>query len=200
MGIHFYDRSPTGPYEQHARIGPSRSLLNASIRYVVWAEDALFIVHRVPIVLFDQQLLVPDNCVKVAARVVCSDIPYSIRTTDNDARWEDFSRFNKECPHACDLNASTIFLQDVDASALIWQMKLTRPKRIFVHTASMFHFDVLDPSRTCVNLSPPSDDFGDTRFPTLPAFFNAIVDTKHEPPLPFVHQKFKASSVTVIVG
>ncbi|KAK0450368.1 uncharacterized protein EV420DRAFT_1705965 [Desarmillaria tabescens] len=190
MGVHFYDRSPSGPDEQYARLGPPRSLLKAGIPCVVWAEDALSIIHRVPTVLFDQQLLVPDNYVKVAAQVICSDLPYSIRSTDNDERWKDFSRFNKDRPHAFDLNTSTIFLQHDDPALA---HETNKPVRIFVHAASVFHFDVQDPSRSCMNPSPPSEDSSSIRFPTLPAFYDAIVDTKHDPPLPFIHQKFEAS-------
>ncbi|KAK0199929.1 hypothetical protein DFS33DRAFT_205120 [Desarmillaria ectypa] len=193
MRVHFYDRSPSGPDEQHARLGPPRSLLQADIPCVVGAEDALSIVHHVPTVLFDQQLLVPDNYVKAAARVICSGLPYSIRTTDGDPRWKNFFRFNKDRSHAFDLNVSTIFLQHVDPALA---HETDKPVRIFVHAASVFHFDVQDPSCTCVKPSPPSDDSDAICFPTLPAFYDAIVDTKHDPPLPFVHQKFEASLVS----
>ena len=112
MGIHFFDHSPSGPAEQLARLGPALSLLRAKIHCVVWAEDALSIVHRVPTGLFDQQLLVPNGKVHDAVRAICADLPYSMTPDGDDDRtgWRDVL-YNKDRPHAFDLQTSTVFLR-----------------------------------------------------------------------------------------
>lgn len=50
----------------------------------------------------------------------------------------------------------------------------------------------------CLNTSPPSEDTRQIRFPTLAAFYDALVATRHDPPLPVIHQKFQASLATFI--
>jgi hypothetical protein len=49
-----------------------------------------------------------------------------------------------------------------------------------------------DDTKTCVNPKPPSQSESVTqiRFPTLPAFYDSLIDTIAAPPLPFVHQRF----------
>lgn len=90
-------------------------LLKAGIPCVVWAEDALSIVHRVPTALLDQQLLVPYNAVDAAVRAICYYLPcYSLSTTDNGQWWKDARFFNKDQPHAFDLNVSTFLLVHSD--------------------------------------------------------------------------------------
>ncbi|KAF9017274.1 hypothetical protein BDZ89DRAFT_1074901 [Hymenopellis radicata] len=188
MGIHFFDSSPSGPKEQRGRLGPPLTLLNAGIPCVVWAEDALSMVHRVPTVLFDQQLLVPDALVHKAVNAICTDLPYSVTpiSEDNRRTWVDMRAFNKDQPHAFDLPGSTVFLHHADPESADEEEK---PVRIFVHRASTFHFELDDSSRTILNPDPPGQEYANIRFPTLPAFYDTLVDTLHEPPHPFHHMK-----------
>lgn len=111
MAIHFFEESPSPPDEQLARLDPPISLLKAGIPCVVWAEDALSIVHRVPTCLFDQQLLVPDDCLEAATHAICSALPYARIMVDDQSRWKDIRYFNAECPHSFDLNVTTILLK-----------------------------------------------------------------------------------------
>jgi hypothetical protein len=62
--------------------------------------------------------------------------------------------------------------------------------RILVHRASTFHFDITDASRTVLNPKPPGEAFAAIRFPAVAAFLDALVDTQHEPPIPFYHMRF----------
>lgn len=123
MGVHFYKTSPSGPDEQRARLGPPTALLKAGIPSVVWAEDALSVVHRVPTALLDQQLLVSDNRLEDAAQAICAVLPYTV-AVDDDPQWKDYGRFNKDRPHAFDLNRSTIFLQHHNPT---WAWEHVRP-------------------------------------------------------------------------
>ncbi len=43
-----------------------------------------------------------------------------------------------------------------------------------------------------LNSEPPAPEYTNSRFPTLPAFYNTITDTVHDPPHPFYHMKFIA--------
>lgn len=114
MAIHFYDESPSPPDEQLARFEPPIALQKAGIPCVVWAEDALSIVHRVPTVLFDQQLLVPGDCLEAAAHAICSTLPYARLLDDNRAAWRDVRIYNPERPHVYDMNNTSLLLRHQD--------------------------------------------------------------------------------------
>ncbi|KAF7365000.1 hypothetical protein MVEN_00371000 [Mycena venus] len=187
MGVHFYDESPIGPDWQRGRLGPPLSISRAGIPCVVWAEDALAIVHRVPTGLHDLQVLVPDGQVADAANAICTNLPYVTLTGDEpDSHWLDHKLINPDRPHAFILTPKdTLVLKHTDPH-LAWE----EPSRILVHRASTFHFDITDTSRTMLNPEPLGEVFAAIRFPTVAAFLDAIVDTEHEPPLPFYHTQF----------
>ncbi|KAJ7822945.1 hypothetical protein B0H13DRAFT_1737587 [Mycena leptocephala] len=187
MGVHFHDKSPIGPLWQRARLGPPLSISRAGIPCVVWAEDALAIVHRVPTGLFDLQILVPDGQVADAANAICANLPYVTLNGDApDSHWHDYKIHNPDRPHAFILTLKdTLVLQHSDSNPA-WE----EPSRILVHRASTFHFDITDASRTVLNPKPPDEAFAAIRFPTIAAFLDALVDTQHEPPIPFYHMRF----------
>ncbi len=110
MGLHFFDKSPSWPSEQLAHLRPPTVLLQAGIPCVVWAEDALSIVHRVPTVLFDTQILVSDDDLHRAAHAICSRLPYAM-CHDDGPGWKDVRQFNKDLPHAFDIGGATLFLR-----------------------------------------------------------------------------------------
>lgn len=58
-----------------------------------------------------------------------------------------------------------------------------KPDRIFIYAASVFHFDINDPSSTCFNPSPPSEASREIRSPTI-AFYDSLISTFYDPPLP----------------
>ncbi len=127
MGIHFFDSSPSGPMEQRGRLGPPLSLVKAGIPCVVWAEDALSIVHRVPTSLFDQQLFVPDALIHAAADIICRALPYAVTPIreDNRQTWVGMRAFNKDQPHAFDLPGSTVFLRHADPQRAAEEVSLS---------------------------------------------------------------------------
>ncbi len=59
------------------------------------------------------------------------------------------------------------------------------PSHIFIHSASVFHFDISDASNTCLNPAPPSEETRSIRFPTVAAFFDTLVGLLYEPPRPW---------------
>ncbi|KAG2024108.1 hypothetical protein CC2G_001695 [Coprinopsis cinerea AmutBmut pab1-1] len=185
MGIHFYETSPSGPPEQQGRLGPARALVASQIPSVVWAEDALSFVHRVPTELFDFQILVPDDKVHVAAQEICHRRPYSIVDGSKDEIWLDYKLYNQERPPAFKFGETSLLLNNSEA-------KGHEPDRVLVHAASTFHFDLADSSRTCLNPDPPDPESSPIRYPTLAAFLDSLVDTFYEPPLPYLHQIFRS--------
>ncbi|KAJ7698893.1 hypothetical protein B0H17DRAFT_926974 [Mycena rosella] len=171
MGLHFYDQSPSWPSEQRGRLlEPPLAITKAGIPCVMWAEDALSIVHRVPTALFDLQLLVPDNQVPAAVKALCAQLPYNVIPNGDTetTRWRDTKLINPD-----------LMLPTKEA-----------PTRILVHRASTFHFGINDTSRTILNPAPPDPAFALIRFPTITAFLDSAVDTQYEPPLPVQHYKF----------
>ncbi|KAJ4501205.1 hypothetical protein C8R41DRAFT_806319 [Lentinula lateritia] len=191
MGVHSYNESPSPPAEQLARLGPPSILVNAGIPSIVWGEDALSIVHRVPTMLFDQHILVESTQLHAAAQAICGALPYSRKLVDERESWKDYSMTNKIKPYAFSFNDETLFLEHNNVQAA-WEKD--QPQHILLHDSSVFHIDAQDYSRTCLNPRPPSTEpaITDIRFPTLVAFFDAIIDTSNEPPLPFNHRKFES--------
>ncbi|KAJ7821036.1 hypothetical protein B0H13DRAFT_2450898 [Mycena leptocephala] len=123
----------------------------AGVLCVLWAEDALAIVHRVPTGLFDLQILVPDGQVADAANAICANLPYI---------------HNPDRPRAFILTPKDTLVLQHSVSNPPWE----EPSRILVHRASTFHFDIADASRTVLNPKPPGEAFAAIRFPTVAAF------------------------------
>ncbi|KAJ7223101.1 hypothetical protein GGX14DRAFT_532077 [Mycena pura] len=185
MGVHFYDESPGGPSEQRGRLGPPLALLRAGTPCVVWGEDALSIVHRVPTGLFDLQILVPDDHVSESVTALCAKLPYRVIAggDDDDSHWRDYRSANPDRPHAFKLGPT-----DTDV-----------PRRILMHRASTFYFDLNDPTKTMLNPDPPDTAFAPIRFPTVSAFLDSTVDILYEPPIPIQHTRFRMH-ILVLMG
>ncbi|KAK0231011.1 hypothetical protein IW262DRAFT_1489292 [Armillaria fumosa] len=191
MVAHFFTESPSHPGEQKARLGPPPppSLIRAQIPFVVFAEDALSIVHRVPTTLHDQQLLVPDGRVDEAVKVLCNTLPYRVIDGHTSPSWLDSPVFNRARPYTFS-GTPTVMIEHT-APDILQGKDEPEPLRILVHATSTFHFDMHDTPRTCLNPAPPTPDFTSIRFPTIPAFYDALIDIYLEPPLGVVHQKLQ---------
>ncbi|KAF4564880.1 hypothetical protein EYR36_002823 [Pleurotus pulmonarius] len=183
MAIHFYDKTPSPPGEQLARLKAGSVLVRAEIPFVVWGEDALSIVHRVPTALFDHHLLVQDDRVEDAVEIICNEIQYSSTGPSSDDRWRDHAINNPARPFAFGGTPTTL-LQHNDPKLTC---KTLEPERILVHAASTFKFPLDDLSRSCLNPTPPSPESARIRFPTVSAFYDTLIDTLFEPPLGYVH-------------
>ncbi|KAF9496474.1 hypothetical protein BDN71DRAFT_1389560 [Pleurotus eryngii] len=183
MAIHFYDESPSPPGEQLARLRAGSLLVHAKIPFVVWGEDALAIVHRVPTELFDQHLLVQDERVADAVEIICSELNYSPIDTAGDVGWADYKIYNPARPFAFEGTPTTL-LQHNDLKLACDALE---PDRILVHAASTFQFPLADLSRSCLNPTPPSPESAEVRFLTVPAFYDTLLDMMFEPSLGYVH-------------
>ncbi|KAF4583613.1 hypothetical protein AB1N83_012731 [Pleurotus pulmonarius] len=183
MAVHFYDESPSPPGEQLARLRAASLLVHAQVPFVVWGEDALAIVHRVPTGLFDQHLLVEDNRVADTVAIICNELNYSPIDTAGDVRWADYKIYNPARPFAFEGTPTTL-LQHNDPKLTCDTLE---PERILVHAASTFQFPLADLSRSCLNPAPPSPESAEVRFPTVSAFYDSLLDMIFEPPLGYVH-------------
>lgn len=184
MVAHFYDSSPSGPAEQEARLRPLIPLLRAGIPFVVIAEDALSIVHRVPTCLFEMQLLVPDHLVSMAARTLCTDSPYRISDSASP-RWS--KRILKERRWGPSAWNATFTVPLVHISPeTVEKQYWWNPTHILIHPQSSFHFDVSNKTLTCHNPDPPSPDLAPILYPTLPAFLDMLIELQHHPPVDHV--------------
>ncbi|KAJ6488549.1 hypothetical protein C8R47DRAFT_1125938 [Mycena vitilis] len=107
---------------------------------------------------------------------------------DRDSHWHDWKRYNPDRPHPFILSPrDTLVLKHTD-SHLAWTEE--KPERVLIHRTSTYHFDIADASRTLLNPEPLGEAFAAIRFPTVAAFFDALIDTQHEPPIPLYHMKF----------
>ncbi|KAJ7581436.1 hypothetical protein C8J56DRAFT_264701 [Mycena floridula] len=181
--------TPSSACRKRMRLLLARSLIQGGIPAVLWAEDALSLVYRAPFTgVQEQQLLVPEDAVTEAVSVIRSDHPYTIADGNQDKQWADHAIFNRDKPYAFQ-NTATALLVHRNPD---WVEKYGTPLRILVHSASMWHFEIYDKSRFCTIPDPPDLDetTQSVRFPTIAAFYDSLVDTMFELPLPFIHKKF----------
>ncbi|KAF5366029.1 hypothetical protein D9758_006732 [Tetrapyrgos nigripes] len=194
--------SLSSPQQQRDRLRSALPLIRANIPCIIWAEDALNFVHRVPTLLFDQQLIVPSNQVDAAVDAICAGCPdYLVGTIELDSRWKDLANGpggggggGDDDGNGAGFTPSVLLVNSNSNSRSTPNYFI--PTRIIIHAASTFHFNVDDPSRTCANplfldndgdhteaqasSSPSYDAF---RYPTPAAFCDIVIDTIHEPPL-----------------
>ncbi|KAF5311073.1 hypothetical protein D9619_007888 [Psilocybe cf. subviscida] len=187
MVSHFYDSSPSGPAEQDARLRHLIPLLDAGIPFVVIAEDALSIVHRVPTSLFEMQILVPDHLVSIAARTLCAHAPYRIADSASP-RWRKFILEERRWGPSAWNTTFTVPLVHISPD-IVEKQYWRNPTHILVHPQSSFHFDLLDKTRTYPNPDPPSSDLASILYPTLPAFLDMLIETVYHPPVDHIKVK-----------
>ncbi|KAJ7696421.1 hypothetical protein B0H17DRAFT_929243, partial [Mycena rosella] len=164
---------------------PPLAISKAGIPCVVWAEDALSIVHRVLTALFDLQLLAPDNQVPAAVKALCAQLPYNVIPNGDTetTRWRDTKLITRIARMRSTWGRRRLLVRPTKSTK-------KAPTRILLHQATTFHFDINDTSRTILNPALPDPAFALIRFPTITAFLDSAVDTQYEPPLPVQHYKF----------
>ena len=75
--------------------------------------------------------------------------------------------------------SDTILLRSFDVANACTNYE---PPHVLIHAASVYHFDIKDRDTT-LNHSPADDVSRYILFPTVPAFYDSLIDTHHEPPL-----------------
>ncbi len=177
----FCDEDQLSHEDQLSRLRAAHTLLEAGVHHIIWAENAMGIAHCIPISwpLFDLELLVSPYDITRAAHLICLKHPYTPVDVRRAQYWEGNPKgFNP---------LSTVVLRHRDHPHCY---KANEPPDIYLHTASTFHVDIHDLSLTTTNPCPPDEASGRLLYPSLPAFCNSIIDSIHEPPLPFYHLNF----------
>ena len=177
----FSDEDQLSHEDQLSRLRAAHTLLQAGIHHIVWAEYAMGIAHCIPIswTLFNLELLVSPYDITRAAHLICLKHSYTPIDVRRAQYWEGNPKgFNP---------LSTVILRHRDYPDCY---KANEPPDIYLHTASTFHFDINDPSLTATHPCPPDEASGRLLYPSLLAFCNSIIDSIHEPPLPFYHANF----------
>ncbi|KAJ8494948.1 hypothetical protein ONZ45_g13062 [Pleurotus djamor] len=172
MGV---PKSPSPPKEQVGRLTPVLDLEEAGIPAIVYAKDALSFIYNVPTYLSDQQLLVHERHIQAAVQVLCEKYAFTVLDLSTDEIYCDDANLNPEKPSAFQGHPSTLLGRKLGTHGLDHDAYTQLSDRIIIHAGRTYHFDMNDPSR----------------FPTFPAFYDSLIDTYLEPPLPFLHTKFK---------
>ena len=192
--IHFY----TDPLEiysldwQKRRLGATRTISDAGVLCVVWAGDALAFAHCVPTLLFDLQILVPDQLVAKAASVITS-------------RQREFELELLETPSPCWLDCTVArgragnythalpdpaylphLLHDQVSESMAIPGKMWN---LEAHSQYAFQLNVEDLSclMALVPLLPPC--YALIRFLTRGASLDSLITTPSDNPMPFNHHK-----------
>ncbi|EDR07824.1 uncharacterized protein LACBIDRAFT_327553 [Laccaria bicolor S238N-H82] len=153
--LELYDSSPWSQVVQENRLKYARTLSNADIECLVWAElDALAFAHFVPTCLGPLQLLVADQDLHAASTQI---------TKSSDCRL--FFGFNPRHVESIllDLSQPKTFPHSVCLETTIAACNRTPddPDFIFIHPQSQFYFNIQDKSRS-LSLVPFPDNI---RFP-----------------------------------
>lgn len=191
MGVHFYDECSDSIETQHRRIAPARAVADAGISCVIWAEDAMSFAYFVPTGLFALQILVPDELVEKAAIAISTALSYHRAPPDPDFLEYTFYCREGTDPHPFS-DAPYLLLSDPQDSSK------DDPQSVIVHPQSYFHFVLEDPTRT-ISLVPPLPTANAAlQFPTLPAFLDALIDTRLDPTIGYRHRRLDGILMTYI--
>lgn len=176
--LELYDSSPWSQVVQENRLKYARTLSNADIECLVWAEDALAFAHFVPTCLGPLQLLVADQDLHAASTQITKSLECRL-----------FSGFNPRHVESILLDPSQpkAFPYSVCLETTIAVCNRTPddPDFIFIHPQSQFYFNIQDKSRS-LSLTPFPDNI---RFPTITAFIDSMIATYLDPPSGRIHSK-----------
>ncbi|KAF7794281.1 hypothetical protein EIP86_005414 [Pleurotus ostreatoroseus] len=174
MGM-FYGHIPPPPEEQQARLAALLQLTSRGIPCILWGEDALNYVYKVPTTLFDQQILVPDSLMRTASEVLQEGkyvpVPFTQRYFDNFGYHSATSMF----PHAILLKHPDI--PDEDPYKLD-----PLPGYILLLPQSYYGLDVRERERF-QSMSPPLDpSYARIVVPKYHTFLEGLVRFMIHPP------------------
>ncbi|KAJ7477193.1 hypothetical protein B0H11DRAFT_1294977 [Mycena galericulata] len=118
---------------------------------------------------------VPDDKIEEAATIITSGTQYE-RVDSPPKEWLECSIFDPACGSCF---PSSLYLKStVPADLRNWD----EPKEIYLHPQSFFNIDVSDHSRSVTLASTLPPTFAALRFPTRPAFFDSLLETRTDPP------------------
>ncbi|KAI1791232.1 hypothetical protein LXA43DRAFT_1094832 [Ganoderma leucocontextum] len=174
-----YEHQPPSPKEQHQRLVALRELTSRGIPCILWGEDALNYVHRVPTYLFDQQILVPDELLESASSVLREGryvtVPFTPPYTDYRGGTGGDSAF----PGGILLKHPDVPDDDPDKPELE-----PLPAYILLLPQSYFGLDVRSEERFQSLVPPLDSDNADILVPKHHTFLEGLVAFNVSPPIP----------------
>lgn len=190
--------SPPPAEELTSRLLAASVLTQTGIPCVVWGEEALAWIHRVPThIFYTPHLLVPESQLEKASQTLSSLLPeYAVTDPRSDyaggwplmpgekEKFQEQGRF----PHASPLSRRLVHT-GLDSEKEAQQTQNARrqthiPEYITLTPDSFFHLDATDSTSTSRLVSlpepiPPS--LTDVRFPALPTMYDAFFLMIHAP-------------------
>jgi len=193
LGLDGYDFATSIPSPDWLeRFTPLLPILReSSIPVLVWGGDALCIEEALAGSNKILQIVVPEaSQLPVAAALLTKDYDILHDPARSERKpciviWKEVFMVHQGCNFAFPAETTTVLKERADSSAPPY----TRPQYIFIHASSVVHIDMSsDESRTCTLTALPPDDFRrKLKFPTLPALYDSLIDTRFEPPRSFRH-------------
>ena len=191
MGLD-YEYEPPHPEEQHQRLVALRLLTSRSIPCILWAEDALNYVHSVPTMLFDQQVLVPDDLLESASSALVKGPHSAVPFTPEYADYSDESGTDSSFPRG--------ILHLLDPPHYNSNEYASQPLYVLLLPQSYFGLDVRSKERfqSLVPPLPPSN--AGILAPKYHTFLEGLVAFNMHPPIPLEksHVKQRAKHCIVI--
>ena len=187
----WYGYTPPPPHEQHQRLAALRRLTSREIPCILWAEDALNYVHRVPTCLNAQQILVPDDLLESASSVLQEGRPgyVAVPFTPEFADYFDGGGQGGPTPFPRGILLNLNLSRDVPLDAQAANINevdplLPAPTYILLLPQSYFALDVRDKERfqSLVPPLPPSN--AGILAPKYHTFLEGLVAFNIDPPIP----------------
>ena len=187
--------SPPSAEETTTRLVAAAVLTQAEIPCVVWGEELLAWIHRVPTFIFyTLHLLVPESQLEKACQTLTSLLPEYVIMDPRDnytdgwiflpreekMTFQELGRF----PHASPLSrrlVHTSLASEKEANGTASSARQTdTPEYITLTPDSFFHLSATDPALVSLpEPIPPSLD--KVRFPALPTLYDALLSTINAP-------------------
>ncbi|KIM43585.1 hypothetical protein M413DRAFT_25924 [Hebeloma cylindrosporum] len=186
--------SPPSAKESTSRLLAAAVLTQAEIPCVVWGEEALAWIHRVPTLIFyTLHLLVPESQLEKASQTLASLLPeYASMDPRSDyadgwivisekKKFQEQGRF----PHASPLSRRFIHIAlDAEKKANQTQNSVRQtliPEFITLTPDSFFHLSATDTTSLVSLPEPIPPSLEDVRFPTLSTMYDALFSTINAP-------------------
>ena len=182
MGPWYNFPTPHSTY-QHQRLAALRSLISANIPCILWGEDALQFSHSVPTGLFDQQVLVPDDYLEMAAMAIMTSIPQYSRIAQLSPAHIGLTRPSKGVP----IFPKFVRLVHADIPENEPFKLEPTPGHILLLPQSFFGLDVRSKERfQSLTLSPPFvEPNAGILVPKYHTFIEGLVEMLMNPPTGF---------------
>ncbi|RDB21533.1 hypothetical protein Hypma_011931 [Hypsizygus marmoreus] len=186
MGV-IYDWTGDTPKIQHDRLAALRQLTAHGIPCILWGEDALSFAHSVPTMLFDQQILVPDDSLEAAA-IILEEGKYKRTSTPNRSYVERSGphKGGYAFPRSIRLLHSDIPDEDP------YQLEPI-PQHILLLPQSYYGLDAARSAFRFQSLVPPLDSSNaGILVPKYNTFLEGLVEIIMNPPTGYCHKASKA--------